>query len=120
MKYENIRINTADISKIAQGTGMPEWKISRIKEHVFSNEHILDSGVKRFDADPEIADAWYRLTNGTFNENDIDLLNREYFESKFEAFIRQIIELHITRQKNQEEYGIHIRRIINGSICEND
>ena len=26
----------------------------------------------------------------------------------------------IIKQKNQEEYGIHIRRIINGSICEND
>ena len=45
------------VTIIAQNTGMPEWKISRIKEHVFSNEHILDSGVKRFDADPEIADA---------------------------------------------------------------
>lgn len=66
----------------------PEWKISRIKEHVFSNEHILDSGVKRFDADPEIADAWYRLTNGTFNQNDIDLLNHEYFEPKFESFYK--------------------------------
>ena len=66
MEYENIRIDTTDISKIAQNTGMPEWKISRIKDHVFSNEHILDAGVKRFDADPEIADAWYRLTNGTY------------------------------------------------------
>lgn len=86
--YENIRIDTTDISKIAQNTGMPEWKISRIKDHVFSNEHILDAGVKRFDADPEIADAWYRLTNGTYNQNDIDLLNHEYFESKFESFYK--------------------------------
>ena len=75
-------------AKIAQNTGMPEWKISRIKDHVFSNEHILDAGVKRFDADPEIADAWYRLTNGTYNQNDIDLLNHEYFESKFESFYK--------------------------------
>ena len=34
--------------------------------------------------------------------------------------VRLIIERHIIKQKNQEEYGIHIRRIINGSICEND
>lgn len=88
MEYENIRIDTTDISKIAQNTGMPEWKISRIKDHVFSNEHILDAGVKRLDADPEIADAWYRLTNGTYNQNDIDLLNHEYFESKFESFYK--------------------------------
>ena len=38
--------------------------------------------------DPEIADAWYRLTNGTYNQNDIDLLNHEYFESKFESFYK--------------------------------
>lgn len=31
MEYENIRIDTTDISKIAQNTGMPEWKISRIR-----------------------------------------------------------------------------------------
>ena len=46
MEYENIRIDTTDISKIAQNTGMPEWKISRIKDHVFSNEHILDADRK--------------------------------------------------------------------------
>ena len=85
MEYENIRMDTTDISKIAQNTGMPEWKISKIKKHVFFNEHILDSGKKRFDSDPEIADAWYRLTNGTYNKNDISLLNHEYFESKFEG-----------------------------------
>lgn len=27
MEYENIRIDTTDISKIAQNTGMPEWKL---------------------------------------------------------------------------------------------
>lgn len=88
MEYEGIRMDTTDISKIAQNTGMPEWKISKIKEHVFYNEHMLDSGVKRFDTDPEIADAWYRLTNGDFNQNDISLLNHEYFESKFESFYK--------------------------------
>ena len=30
----------------------------------------------------------YRLTNGTYNQNDIDLLNHEYFESKFESFYK--------------------------------
>lgn len=87
------------------------------KKHVFFNEHILDSGKKRFDSDPEIADAWYRLTNGTYNKNDISLLNHEYFESKFEGLIKLIIEQHIIKQKNQEEYGIRIRRKTNGSIC---
>ena len=88
MEYESIRADKTDILKIVQNTGMPEWKIRRIKEHVFFKEHILDAGVKRFDADPEIADAWYRLTNGGYTQNDIDLLNHEYFESKFESFYR--------------------------------
>ena len=82
----------SDISKIAQNTGMLEWKISKIKEHVCYTEHILDSGVKRFDTDPEIADAWYRLTNGDYNQNDISLLNHEYFESKFENFYKTATE----------------------------
>ncbi len=89
-EYENIRLDTTDISKIAQNTGMPEWKVGRIKEHVFFNEHILDSGLNRFDPDPDpdIADAWYRLTSGNYNQNDINLLNHEYFESKFERFYK--------------------------------
>lgn len=88
IEYESIHADKTDILKIVQNTGIPEWKIRRIKEHVFFNEHILDAGVKRFDADPEIADAWYRLTNGDHTQNDIDLLNHEYFESKFESFYR--------------------------------
>ena len=87
-EYENIRIDIADISKIAQNTGMPEWKIRKIKDHVFFNEHILDDGIRRFDADPEIADAWYRLKEGIYSQSDIDLLNHEYFESKFESFYK--------------------------------
>ena len=63
-------------------------EIRRIKEHVFFKEHILDAGVKRFDADPEIAYTWYRLTNGGYTQNDFDLLNHECFESKFESFYR--------------------------------
>lgn len=83
-EYENIRMDSTDISRISKNTGMPEWKIQRIKNHVFFEEHKLDSRIGRFDADPEIADAWYRLTEGNYNKNDIDLLNHEYFESKFE------------------------------------
>lgn len=41
MEYENIRIDTTDISKIAQNTGMPEWKISRIKDHVFKGLTLI-------------------------------------------------------------------------------
>lgn len=46
------------------------------------------SRVGRFDADPEITDAWYRLKEGNYNQNDIDLLNHEYFQYKFECFYK--------------------------------
>ena len=39
-----------------------------------------------FDADIEIADAWDRLANGYYNQNDLDLLNHEYYEYRFEEF----------------------------------
>lgn len=82
--YDEIRHSTDDISLISKNTGFPEWKIDRIKNHVFNNEHVLDAGIKKFDADVDIADAWKRLKEGNYNQNDLDLLNHEYFESKFE------------------------------------
>ena len=62
----------------------------------------MDLGVKRFDPDPEIADAWYRLKNGTYNQNDISLLNHEYLESKFESFYKTDYR---TAHKRTEEWG---------------
>ena len=104
IEYESIHADKTDILKIVQNTGMSEWKIRRIKEHVFFNEHILDAGVKRFDADPEIADAWYRLTNEDHTQNDIDLLNHEYFESKFESFYRT--DYGVAHKKTEESRRI--------------
>lgn len=42
--------------------------------------------------DPEIANAWDRLIDGSFNQNDIGLLNHGYFESRFESFYQTTIE----------------------------
>lgn len=84
--YESIRKTSDDISKIAGNTSIPEWKIQRIKTHVFYHEHILSDRIGRFDPDIEIADAWKRLESGNYNQNDLDLLEHEYFESKFESF----------------------------------
>jgi hypothetical protein len=52
---------------------------------VFNRSHQLDDGVRRFDADPEIANAWRRMENGSHTPKDIDLMNHELFESKFEG-----------------------------------
>jgi hypothetical protein len=48
----------------------------------------LDDGIRKFDPDPDIAIAWKRMENGSFNQNDIDLLNHELFESKFEGIYK--------------------------------
>ena len=48
----------------------------------------LDSGVRRFDADPEIVNAWDRLATGGGVQSDLDLLQHERFEAKFEAIYK--------------------------------
>ncbi|MEO0826904.1 MAG: RHS repeat-associated core domain-containing protein, partial [Cyanobacteria bacterium J06642_9] len=86
--YQAIRNSSDDVTSIARNTGFPERRIQRIKDHLFNNQHQLDSGISYFDPDPDIADAWGRLQNGTHNLEDIRLLNHEYFESRFEGIFR--------------------------------
>ncbi len=86
MRLDMIRSTSDDVVQISHQTGIPEWKIQKIKEHVFYNDHILDDRIGRFDADIDIADAWERLRKGNYNQNDLDLLNHEYYEHRFEKF----------------------------------
>jgi hypothetical protein len=86
--YNEIRNSPTDISTIAKNTGMSEARVQRIKNHLFNNEHILWDGVRKFDPDFDIAQAWKRLESGTHTENDIRLLNHELFESKFEGIFK--------------------------------
>lgn len=83
--YELIRASDGDVAAIAKNTGISEARVARIKDHVFNRSHQLDDGVRRFDADPEIANAWRRMENGSHTPKDIDLMNHELFESKFEG-----------------------------------
>lgn len=85
-KYDEIRNLADDITIISRNTNIAEFKIKRIKNHLFYDEsHILDNGIKgRLAPDPEIAASWDRLYRGDFIKNDLDLLEHEYFESKFE------------------------------------
>ena len=62
--------------------------IARIKAHLFSRAHRLDDGIRRFDADPLIVNAWQRLREGTHTPKDIQLLEHELFEARFEAIFR--------------------------------
>lgn len=86
--YDSIRASTSDVQGISKNTGIAESRIQRIKDHVFNNEHIKSSGNGRFDPDYEIAQAWTRLQQGTYNTKDIDLLNHELFESRFEGIFK--------------------------------
>ena len=86
--YDDIRKSTTDVAAIAKNTEMSESRIQRIKDHLFNNNHALDDSVRRFDADPEIANAWARLERGTHTPKDVQLLEHELFESKFEGIFK--------------------------------
>lgn len=83
--YDAIRQATDDVGQISRNTGLPEYRIQRIKNHLFYREHQLYERVSRFDPDPDIADAWDRLRQGEHNAEDLRLLEHEYFESRFEG-----------------------------------
>jgi large repetitive protein len=86
--YDVTRADVTDISSIAKNTGWRESRVSRIKDHIFYKDHLLDSGMRRFDADPDMLNAWNRLSKGDFMKSDIDLLRHEIFESKFEGIYK--------------------------------
>jgi hypothetical protein len=87
-EYAAIRSSVNDIAAIAQNTGWAASRIARIKDHIFLRTHQLRDGVRRFDADPEIAAAWKRLQTGSHTSKDIQLLRHELFESKFEGIFK--------------------------------
>ena len=89
----------ADISLISKSTGIPEYRIERIKNHIFMEEHQLTGGrIDRFDPYIEISDAWKRLQSGDFYKQDVDLLHHEYFESRFQRISRLTTIQRITQQ----------------------
>ncbi|HEV2614176.1 MAG TPA: hypothetical protein VGV92_05655 [Gammaproteobacteria bacterium] len=87
--YEKIRVSKDDVSQISKNTGMPEYKIQRIKDHVFSDTHELSTGnIEQFHPDIEISDAWNRLQSSHFGQEDLNLLEHEYFEARFEGIFK--------------------------------
>lgn len=82
--YELIRQNERDVALIASSTGLREWQVARVKDHLFYRSHVLDDAFRRFDSDPEIANAWRRMEAGTQTDGDIQLMQHEIFESHFE------------------------------------
>jgi len=87
--YEEIRSTESDIQEIASHTGLKRTNLSKIKAHLFVEEHWLDSyeslGVPgewaRFDSDLRIAAAWNRLRTGNHGLADLRLLRHEAAEA---------------------------------------
>ena len=77
------------VAASAREYGFSGEDISTIKNHVFRDEHLLDSygdsTVARFDANPRMAEAWQRLADGNPHPADIDLLRHERFEAEYMA-----------------------------------
>ncbi|WP_342379316.1 FG-GAP-like repeat-containing protein [Myxococcus stipitatus] len=85
--YNAIR-QTDDVALVAANSGMRSSWVARIKDHLFNRTHILDDGVRRFDADPAIANAWQRLRGSAQTPADLQLLRHELFEARFEGIFR--------------------------------
>ncbi|RGC28377.1 hypothetical protein DWX41_16685 [Hungatella hathewayi] len=82
--YESLRTRNDDVRSVAKNVGWTERSVARIKQHVFFNKHVLDDGIRRFDADYNMAVAWQRLINGDYLDRDVLLLKHEYLESIIE------------------------------------
>ncbi|GLY01594.1 hypothetical protein [Actinoplanes sp. NBRC 101535] len=94
--YDRFRGDDADVAEIAGNlsdvqradgtTGYSVAEINQIKQHLMVEEHPIRDydGVlehRRFDASPDIAEAWIRLREGNPLPEDLVLLNHELAES---------------------------------------
>ena len=78
--YEDFRKDDSDIALICASTGLSEDVISRVKNHLFIQEHDFPDGKHRFKPYYAIADSWKRLISGTIRRHDILLLQHELLE----------------------------------------
>ncbi|MFF0452476.1 toxin glutamine deamidase domain-containing protein [Nocardia africana] len=101
--YDTIRSSRSDVHDMVENlahvpredgsVGFTEHEIGQVKQHLFEEEHKLsvfdDNGNvvghenRRFDADPDIAEAWMRLSRGEPLPADITLLEHELAESNY-------------------------------------
>jgi hypothetical protein len=87
--YDDIRANP-DADVIARNSGLTEAEIEQIRQHVFFEDHPVldyDGGIvnRRYDASPDMAEAWLRLRAGRPLPEDIALLKHELAESRYYA-----------------------------------
>lgn len=83
--------NLADAPRLDGGRGFSRDEIAAIKKHLMEDEHMLydyDSGTyvpSRFQSDPDIADAWIRMSDGRARPEDLRLLEHELAEQRYMA-----------------------------------
>jgi hypothetical protein len=88
--YDSIRKSDTDICDIASNLGFKTDNIKNVKDHIFYNEHDLDTYPaekiehKRFDAILEQALAWKRLETGTHKQDDLTWIKHECAERYYE------------------------------------
>ncbi|MFI9272632.1 RHS repeat domain-containing protein [Kitasatospora sp. NPDC052896] len=83
--YNRIRSDPQleSVTQTAAPHGFSSSDIEQIYSHLFIEEHELDNGLMRFDANPRIARAWERLQDGVPHPTDIELLRHEIYESSW-------------------------------------
>ena len=95
--YDHIRQNhdadviadrLRNVARVDGSTGFSAEEIGRIREHIFIEEHPLadyDGGIvhRRYDASPDMAEAWLRLRSGDARPEDIALLEHESAEARY-------------------------------------
>lgn len=117
--YGQIRSTNGDIQRIADNTEFTVEQIAMVKNFLFIDEHILETGIERFMPDCGIAHSWQRLAYmpDDIKPHDITLIKHELMEIGLinKGYSQQ--EAHdITEQKyNYQQECYDYYRILNGN-----
>ena len=85
---DEIAGNLRDVERLDGSTGFSPEEINRIREHIFFEEHPVadyEGGIvhQRYDASPDMAEAWLRLRSGRPLPEDLALLEHESAEARY-------------------------------------
>lgn len=112
--YEQIKMDSRDISKIAKNLKLSEFQVRQVKDHLFFKEHILYDGiVAKFAPNLDIAEAWNRMSSGLHTESDLKIFMHELFEAKFEGLYKVNAETaHLAANKTGRTSGLNSKEEI--------
>jgi hypothetical protein len=89
--YDRIRNDIGDTARIAENTRIPRGKLDQIKDHIFIEEHDIQTGPNQisrgnFTPLPHVADLWSKAGSGVLNSEQAEdfhrLMAHEYVESR--------------------------------------